>query len=49
LAVRILSTSLPQLAAELAEYSESLEKEVLAKVDTLAEAGWEQYAVNMQK
>jgi phosphoribosylaminoimidazole carboxylase len=49
LAVRILSTSLPQLAAELAEYSGSLEKEVLAKVDTLAEVGWEQYVVNMQK
>jgi phosphoribosylaminoimidazole carboxylase len=45
LAVRILSAGMPRLLAAMDEYLKSLEQEVLAKVETLEEIGWEKYAV----
>jgi len=45
LAVRVLSTGLPELVGAMAEYMKKMENEVLAKVDKLEEVGWEEYQV----
>jgi phosphoribosylaminoimidazole carboxylase len=45
LAVRILGAGMPHLFAAMEEYLESLEKDVLGKVDRLDEVGWEKYEV----
>lgn len=45
LAVRVLSTGLPELVDAMAEYMKKMENEVLAKVDKLEEVGWEEYQV----
>jgi hypothetical protein len=47
--VRIVSAALPQLQVELVAYAQSLEAEVVAKIDTLAEEGWEAYAARLKK
>lgn len=43
LAIRILSTYQPQLQKALYEYAHGLEDEVLAKVGTLEQIGWDAY------
>jgi phosphoribosylaminoimidazole carboxylase len=45
LAVRILAASNPSLARLMEDYLKELEKEVLGKVETLEEIGWERYPV----
>jgi len=45
LAVRILGAGMPNLLTEMDGYLEKQEKEVLGKVDKLAEVGWEKYEV----
>ncbi|KAF8073916.1 phosphoribosylaminoimidazole carboxylase [Lyophyllum atratum] len=45
LAVRILAASSPTLIAAMDEYLSGLEKEVMGKVKTLEEVGWEKYVV----
>ncbi|KAI0695716.1 Phosphoribosylaminoimidazole carboxylase [Cytidiella melzeri] len=45
LAVRMLGVSMPELVRATEEYMKSLESEVLEKVGTLEEVGWEDYAV----
>ncbi|KAF7321764.1 phosphoribosylaminoimidazole carboxylase [Mycena kentingensis (nom. inval.)] len=45
LAVRILAVGNPALVDAMDAYLKSLEKEVLGKVDKLAEVGWEEYTV----
>ncbi|GHJ86639.1 hypothetical protein NliqN6_3041 [Naganishia liquefaciens] len=49
LAVRIIGASSPETARALATYAGDLEKEVLAKVDTLEDLGWEEYASKVLK
>lgn len=43
LAVRILASGNPDILKGMGEYLANLEKEVLGKVDKLAEVGWERY------
>ena len=43
LAVRILSAGQPQLVLAMDNYLKALEKEVLSKVDKIAEIGWDAY------
>ena len=43
LAVRILSAGQPQLVGAMEDYLNALEKEVLGKVDKIAEVGWDAY------
>ncbi|KAI0666151.1 phosphoribosylaminoimidazole carboxylase [Trametes maxima] len=43
LAVRILSSGQPQLISAMDDYLNSLQKEVLVKVDKIAEVGWDAY------
>ncbi|GAA6007835.1 hypothetical protein JCM10207_004893 [Rhodosporidiobolus poonsookiae] len=43
LAIRILSTYQPNLQRKLEDYAHNLENEVLVKVGTLEEVGWEAY------
>jgi len=43
LAVRILATAMPTLITAMEEYLRSLESEVIDKVKTLEEVGWEKY------
>ena len=43
LAVRILATYQPKLQRRLDEYASTLEDEVLAKVETLEQVGWDKY------
>ena len=43
LAVRILSAGQPQLVSAMDNYLKALEKEVLGKVDKIAEIGWDAY------
>lgn len=45
LAVRILSAGIPQLVQDMEAYLHGLELEVLDKVQTLKEVGWEEYEV----
>ncbi|KAH0839508.1 phosphoribosylaminoimidazole carboxylase [Lanmaoa asiatica] len=45
LAVRILGAGIPNLFTAMEEYLGGLEKEVLGKVDKLADVGWENYEV----
>ncbi|RPD52852.1 Phosphoribosylaminoimidazole carboxylase [Lentinus tigrinus ALCF2SS1-7] len=45
LAVRILSAGQPQLVSAMDDYLKALEKEVLGKVDKIAEIGWDAYEV----
>ncbi|KAI0311523.1 Phosphoribosylaminoimidazole carboxylase [Amylostereum chailletii] len=45
LAVRILSAGMPSLVQSMEEYLESLEKEVMVKVEKMEEVGWEKYEV----
>lgn len=45
LAARILGSYDSQLLKATEAYSANLEKEVLGKVDTLANVGWEKYEV----
>jgi phosphoribosylaminoimidazole carboxylase len=49
LAARIVASAQPELLQKVADYSEKLEKEVLGKVDKLAEVGWEEYVVKKQE
>ncbi|KAH8080107.1 AIR carboxylase-domain-containing protein [Filobasidium floriforme] len=44
LAIRIIAASDPKLLKRVEEYAESLEEEVLEKVDALEQMGWEAYA-----
>jgi phosphoribosylaminoimidazole carboxylase len=44
LAIRIIASSDPKLLKRVEEYAESLEEEVLGKVEKLEEMGWEAYA-----
>jgi len=43
LAVRILSAGIPSLIRTMAEYMQSMETEVLEKVEKLEKVGWERY------
>jgi phosphoribosylaminoimidazole carboxylase len=43
LAVRILSAGLPRLVTAMESYMETMENEVLGKVQKLEEVGWEAY------
>jgi len=43
LAVRMLGSFVPSYLEKMARYQESMEKEVLAKIDTLDRVGWEKY------
>ena len=43
LAVRILSAGQPQLVVAMDNYLKALEKEVLGKVDKIAEIGWDAF------
>lgn len=43
LAVRVLSAGQPQLVGAMEAYLKALEKEVLGKVDKIAEVGWDAY------
>jgi phosphoribosylaminoimidazole carboxylase len=43
LAIRILSAGMPRLIIAMEKYMTGLETEVLAKVDRLADVGWERY------
>ncbi|KAJ2935612.1 hypothetical protein H1R20_g1482, partial [Candolleomyces eurysporus] len=45
LAVRILSAGIPRLIGAMEQYMKKQEKEVLGKVGTLQEVGWEKYQV----
>jgi phosphoribosylaminoimidazole carboxylase len=45
LAARIVASASPELLQKITEYSEKLEKEVIGKIDKLAEVGWEEYVV----
>lgn len=45
LAVRILGASIPNLFAEVDAYLRGLEDEVMTKVETLKDVGWEKYEV----
>ncbi|KAG8924380.1 phosphoribosylaminoimidazole carboxylase ade2 [Tulasnella sp. 418] len=45
LAVRILGAGQPELLDKMQVYQATLEKEVLGKVDKLADVGWEKYEV----
>ncbi|KAF8056596.1 phosphoribosylaminoimidazole carboxylase [Lyophyllum atratum] len=45
LAVRILAAGSPRLIAAMDDYLSGLEKEVMGKVKTLEEVGWEKYVV----
>ncbi|KAI0052683.1 Phosphoribosylaminoimidazole carboxylase [Auriscalpium vulgare] len=45
LAIRILSAGIPALIIDMENYLKSLEADVLTKVDTLEEVGWEKYEV----
>lgn len=49
LAARILGAGDAQLAQRLAEYAQALEKEVLAKVETLSQIGHERYVAEVLK
>jgi phosphoribosylaminoimidazole carboxylase len=49
LAIRIIAASDPKLLKRVEEYAESLEEEVLEKVDTLEQMGWEAYAAERLK
>ena len=41
--MRILSAGIPDLIDAMDAYLKGMENEVLRKVDTLAEVGWENY------
>ncbi|KAF9344136.1 phosphoribosylaminoimidazole carboxylase ade2 [Mortierella sp. NVP85] len=43
LAVRMLGSFVPEYLERMAKYQDSMEKEVLAKIDTLDNVGWEKY------
>ena len=43
LAVRIISASVPQLAAAMSDYMKKQEEDVNAKVDLIKNVGWEKY------
>ncbi len=43
LAVRMLAVAIPELIISMEGYLKSMETEVLAKVETLEEVGWEKY------
>lgn len=45
LAVRILASVDARILKKVDEYTANLEKEVLGKVDRLAQIGWEKYEV----
>lgn len=45
LAVRILSAGLPRLVTAMEIYMQTMENEVLGKVQKLEEVGWEDYQV----
>jgi len=45
LAVRILSVAAPALLESMDSYLESLESEVMEKVERLEQVGWENYEV----
>lgn len=45
LAIRILSAGIPRLITAMEQYMKNMENEVLGKVDTLKEVGWEKYQV----
>lgn len=49
LAIRILGGGLPGLFEKVEEYAKSLEEEVMRKVGTLEEEGWEKYAERLKK
>jgi phosphoribosylaminoimidazole carboxylase len=49
LAIRIIAASDPKLLKRVEEYAESLEEEVLEKVDALEQMGWEAYAAERLK
>ena len=46
LAVRILGAGMPHLVQAMDQYLKSLEGEVLQKVESLEQIGWEKYEVN---
>ncbi len=41
----MLAVAIPELVHAMEDYLKSLEKEVMGKVETLAEVGWEDYQV----
>lgn len=45
LAVRILGAGIPSLFAEMDSYLRGLEDEVMTKVETLENVGWEKYEI----
>jgi phosphoribosylaminoimidazole carboxylase len=45
LAIRILSSGIPRLIGAMEQYMKKQEEEVLGKVETLKEVGWEEYQV----
>ena len=47
LAVRILSAGMPRLINAMDAYMKKMEGEVLSKVETLGEIGWETYRQTM--
>jgi phosphoribosylaminoimidazole carboxylase len=49
LACRIIGTSMPHLAVAMEAYAKELEDEVLAKVDTLEQLGWDRYVSDKLK
>ncbi|ORX37788.1 AIR carboxylase-domain-containing protein [Kockovaella imperatae] len=49
LAIRILGTASPALTAEIEAYAKSLEEEVLGKVETLEQEGWDKYVERLKK
>ncbi|KAF8994586.1 phosphoribosylaminoimidazole carboxylase [Cyathus striatus] len=49
LAIRILGSSMPELADRMAEYMRDMEREVLGKVERVEELGWEGYVDGMRK
>jgi phosphoribosylaminoimidazole carboxylase len=44
LAIRILSAGMPRLIIAMEKYMNRMETDVLAKVDRLAQVGWERYS-----
>jgi len=47
LAVRILSAGMPRLINAMEAYMKKTEREVLSKVETIKEIGWEKYRQTM--
>ena len=41
----MLAVAMPELVHSMENYLKSLEKEVLGKVETLEQVGWEEYQV----